>query len=72
MLEGLRDADPPSQAARPPGETSSPPGGQQEPVQQPTAPRQGKGGPGRVLLWAVVIALAAAGGWLAALQFGAG
>ena len=61
MLEGLESPT----AGEPDGVSTDP---------RPSQPRssQGKGGIGRLLVWAVVIALAAAGGWLAAMQFGAG
>ena len=61
MLEGLESPT----AEEPDGVAAEP---------RPSQPRpsQGKGGIGRLLVWAVVIALAAAGGWLAAMQFGAG
>ena len=61
MLEGLESPT----AGEPDGVTAEP---------RPSQPRssQGKSGMGRLLVWAVVITLAAAGGWLAAMQFGAG
>ena len=61
MLEGLESPT----AEESDGVTAEP---------RPSQPRssKGKGGIRRLLVWAVVIALAAAGGWLAAMQFGAG